>query len=243
MKHKKHVLFILFAWFIQLNVSAQQTSMEEVNEWYQKKTNNTYFIDMSPVFYSSKDKDCSYIGIWGENCQKINIRLDTVFRDDIDIYHVEGYTLLKNRTDEFEGYIKVQHFNFLYMSSPYIVMAVAGSYHFTEKNNHWEFQGKFIRHFAQYIKSEKISTKNNKLGEIRDGFAGVWVDKTNNKTYDCFFGFHRYPGSLTDFDARGGVSLMKPKYKNYGWESYYNLEKGKYGDYWNKECGNTWWEE
>jgi hypothetical protein len=246
MKRKIYVLFILIFWTIQLNVFAQQTNMEKVDEWYQEKTKGVHSRDLSPVFYY---ENCSYIGIWGENCRKINIRLDTVFRDGLDTYHVEGFTLLKNRKNEFEGYIKIQNLKFSYIhgdcssKEPWLPMSVGGRYHFTEKNNHWEFKGKYIKHFVQYIKSEEISTNDGDLGEVRDGFAGVWIDKTNNKTYDCYFGFQRYPQSLSDFDVNGGENIMRKKYKNHGWESYYNIEEGKYGHYLNVECGNTWWEE
>jgi hypothetical protein len=48
---------------------------------------------------------------------------------------------------------------------------------------------------------------------------------------------------LSDFDAHGGENIIRKKYKNYGWESYFDLEEGKYGQYRNVECGNIWWEE
>jgi hypothetical protein len=239
MKRKKYALFILLFWFIQLNVFAQQTRMEKVDEWYQEKTKGVHSRDLSPVFYY---ENCSYIGIWGENCRKINIRLDTVFRDGLDTYHVKGFALLKNRKNEFEGYIKIQNLKFSYTDDCWLTMWVGGNYHFTEKNNHWEFKGKFIKQFAQDIKRKKISTDYG-LAEVSDGFAGVWINKTNNKMYDCYFGFQRYPQSLSDFDVNGGENIMRKKYKNYGWESYYNIEEGKYGHYRNIECGNTWWEE
>jgi hypothetical protein len=241
MKRKKYVLFILLFWFIQLNVFAQQTNMEKVDEWYQEKTKGVHSRDLSPVFYY---ENCSYIGIWGENCRKINIRLDTVSRDGSDTYHVKGFALLKNRKDKFEGYIKIKDLRFTtHPRDCWSTMVVFGSYHFTEKNNQWKLKGKYLKHFAYYFKKEEILNSDRHLGEVRDGFAGVWIDKTNNKMYDCYFGFQRYPQSLSDFDAHGGENIIRKKYKNYGWESYYNIEEGKYGHYRNIECGNTWWEE
>lgn len=240
--NKLNVLIISFIFF-SLVVKAQNDKADSIENW---KNNSDYceFLnkDLSSVFmYES----CSYLGIFGNNKYKINIRFDLVEQKNNNIYKVLGRSLLKEKKCDFIGELNVESVE-LHSYSDYnhrICLVAKGSYNFTESDKKGGmFSGKFRKYFYYYLQNDSISVDLDFEVSSREGYAGSWKSATSEKDYPCHFGFFRYPGFLAgDFD-QGGEPNIDPKYKAFGWEKYFK-QRGDYGSYSNTDCIDKWWLE
>lgn len=103
------------------------------------------------------------------------------------------------------------------------------------------FSGAFRKYVQYYLQNDSISVDLDFEVGSNEGFAGIWKKPQSGAKYSCHFGFYRYPSILAgDFD-QGGEPNIDPKYKQYGWESYFK-QRGDYGYYTNTDCLDKWWE-
>lgn len=215
---------------------AQDSLSSGIKRWFSEDMGSE--VNIASGFYY---QECSYLGIFGKNNYKFNIRFDSVSQQSgTQNYYVEGRSLLNDKIVSFKGELKVEHLD-LYFIEP-LSLAVRGSYHFVEENG-----GVFKGVFRKYISATNRDKGNPIFGNIdgevshKEGFAGVWIDPENAKEYRCLFGFYRYPEILADdFDTKGGEPHIHPKYKSFGWDSFFQKQEG-HGIYTNVECSYDWW--
>jgi len=233
-------LFVLFS----LESMAQKDLRKSIEYWL-GESNDCEFLrkDFSSAF---NYEECSYLGIFGKNKYKINIRFDTILKISDENYLVIGQSKLKNKIVGFKGEIKINSLEF-YNYNNYeplnVCLVVTGTYEFVESDeNRGVFSGNFRKYVHYYLKNDSISVNLDFEVSSNEGFAGSWVNPKSGKEYSCHFGFHRYPSSLAgDFD-QGGEPNIDPKYKPFGWESYFKQRQG-YGSYSNTDCQDKWWLE
>lgn len=231
----KKILF-LFLIFLSHKTTAQDSLTTEIREWFNQDFESD--IDLSSGFYQS---DCSYLGIFGNNNHKFNIRFDSVsLKNYTQIYYVEGRSILNNKITPFKGELKVTHIDLLFFDP--LSLVASGSYLLTEEDG-GVFKGVFRRHLTLNDKVADRKTFDNIQAEVswKEGFAGSWIDPKNGTEYRCHFGFYRYPEILTgDFDTKGGEPHIHPKYQSFGWDNYFEKQNG-HGVYSNTECDYDWW--
>ncbi len=236
---KRFILFTLvyliqYIVFVHIGMT-QEMKKDALSTWANE--NIEHDLDISQAFYY---EDCSYLGIFGENKYKINIRFDSVWIRGVNIYVVEGKGYLKGKVSKFQGLINLEHIDIVtgQASQSEIIFLASGTYHFTEVEG-GIFTGHFKKHFTYDVRSKIISNYvDMELGE-NEGFGGVWISPSSQKSYRCHFGFANYPSSLADdFDA-GGEPNIDLKYKKYGWEEYFS--KTGYAPYFSTDCEDDWW--
>ena len=231
----KVTIFILI--FSINNLSAQTLFKEKVDRWANDIPECR--VNISSTFYY---ENCSYLGVFGKNYYKINIRFDSVWqKENKRKYHVEGKSFLNDKICPLKGELAIDHLELIDIQpeiSELILMAT-GTYQLTEKDG-GVFSGKFKKMFSYRMgDAPQFKEPDEETGE-REGFAGVWTDPSNGNEYPCHFGFKQYPEVLTgDFDA-GGEPNIDPKYKTYGWARYFEKRNG-FAYYTNIECDNDWW--
>lgn len=100
------VIFVLFS----LNSNAQTDLEKSIEKWEQESGYSVFYNkDFSSAFIN---KGCSYLGIFGENNYKINIRFDNVSKKSNKNYSVVGQSKLKNKIVSFNGEINIEHIEF-----------------------------------------------------------------------------------------------------------------------------------
>ena len=92
-------LFILFLICLAYDTIAQDSLSSGIKQWFGEDIGSD--INLSSGFYY---EDCSYLGIFGKNNYKFNIRFDSVSRKSFtQIYYVEGRSLLEGKITRFKG--------------------------------------------------------------------------------------------------------------------------------------------
>lgn len=220
------------------NAAAQSNLNEKVNKWSNGVPE--YRVDISSIFYY---ENCSYLGVFGKNNYKINIRFDTVWqKEGARNYFIEGKSFLNGKICSLEGELTVNHLELMDVQPDIseLTLVATGTYKLTEKEG-GIFTGNFRKYFSYQVGDGSPFKEINEETGDREGFAGVWTDSSAGKEYACYFGFKQYPEALTgDFDA-GGEPNIDPKYKTYGWANYFEKRNG-FAYYNNIECDDIWWE-
>lgn len=230
--------FILLLICSSHQIIAQDSLTADIKQWVMRKDPQSV-MDISSGFYYD---DCSYLGAFGKNRYKINIRFDSVKeKGGTQNYYIEGSSLLKKKVTPFKGILHVDHLDLLHVEDGfYELIAVAtGTYTLTEDTG-GVFKGVFRKYFSYHEDNQTFKEANMEVSDY-EGFAGVWIDPSNGKEYDCHFGFQRYPLSLVgDFEINGGEPSINPDYKKHGWDAYFK-KNGGHGFYGNTECNYNWW--
>lgn len=231
----KKIIFVLIL-VSSSEVFGQDSLTSAIKKWFSEDIESD--INLASGFYYD---DCSYLGIFGNNNYKFNMRFDSVGRKSFtQIYYIEGRSLLRGKVVSFQGEIEVDRIE-LYFIEP-LSLVISGSYRFVEKSG-----GVFEGVFRKYMSNINRGSGNPIFGNIdaeighKEGFAGIWIDPKTAKDYKCLFGFNSYPEILAhDFDLNGGVPSINPDYKKHGWSEFFekNEDRGFYG---NTECNYDWW--
>ncbi|MBI9053601.1 MAG: hypothetical protein JEY96_07265 [Bacteroidales bacterium] len=240
----KSKLLIIGLILLSLMGKAQKDTENSIEKWknqsdYIEFLNNN---DVSPAFFYN---DASYLGMFGENKYKINIRFDKVSKISDENYSVIGKSRLKGKIVGFTGEINIEHveFNNIDIDSKELWLVLIGTYKFLEDDKNGLFHGSYRRYLIYSWKDNSIITADSHI-ELSDleGYAGTWESVVSGKVYSCHFGFNRYSEELGgDFDNRGGEPLMNSKYKKFGWSSHFATEY--LGSYGNVDRYDKWWLE
>ncbi len=233
------ILFLL----LPFSLIGQDLS-KDFEEW--KNQPNNYIIlddqvDLTSIIYLDS---CSYVGVFGANRHKFNMRFDLVKKVSTTQYNVQGKSLLKGEICFFNGKMNIERIEFNRYTSNELYLAAIGSYQFEEEcEKGGVFKGIFRIYFHYDIVTKKIYDDNNtEEYNYSRGFVGNWIDSMNKNYYPCHFGLMRYPPEIGgDFDDGGGEPIINPKYRQYGWESHFESESGNLGFYWPIDCKNKWW--
>lgn len=219
-----------------------QTSNSNIDKW---KNNATFSIflqeDLSNAFYYKND---SYLGVFGKNNYKINIRFDTIVKGSPTKYEIIGKSLLKNKSCEFTGVLEIERIELFFINNlkMEVVLLAVGEYELKESSaDGGEFIGVFRKYFVYSLKDGTISPYVDYDFEFEEGYAGIWKNYSDTYTYPCNFGFFRYPKKLVpNFEIGYVEPRINPIYRNNGWESFF-IEGYSY--YSNIETENTWWKK
>ncbi len=243
----KKTLTICLVLFIAISHALSQDSIfSKIETW----TNDTYYneflyIDLSQAFIY---ENCSYIGVFGKNFQKINIRFNNVNKKSDISYLVRGVSMLKSNKCHFSGEVIIKRLELVHfdIDNSEIWLAAVGNFEFEEQNKDGGiFTGYFRKYFIYSISSKDVAPADSHIElDYDEGYAGIWYKKNSKTVYPCHFGFNRYPPKLAKgFDNMGGESNINKKYKSYGWSSHFSSENPNIGYYSNIECNNSWWLE
>lgn len=229
-------ILIISLIYPSLKTVAQDIVSAEVKQWFIEDMGSQ--VDIASGFYYD---NCSYLGIFGENHHKFNIRFDTIYqKHGTQNYYIEGKSILNGKIAPFKGELNVEHLD-LYYTKP-LSLAVSGSYYLVEENG-GVFKGVFRKYMSNKTRDIEKLSFGNIDGEVshKEGFAGVWIDPISKKQYQCLFGFYRYPETLAiGFDTKGGEPHIHPKFRSYGWNEFFEKQNG-HGVYTNVECNYDWW--
>mgnify|MGYP001226816046 FL=1 len=244
--NKLKILLVTFFFILIALLSVAQKDMLSDIEIWKNQTDYIQFLnnnDVSPAFFY---EDASYLGIFGENKYKINIRFDEVSKESDEIYSVIGQSRLKGKIVGFTGEINIERIEFVHLDIDMneLWLVLVGTYNFFEDDKKGVFQGSYRKYLIYSWKDNSIIPADNHM-ELSDseGYAGVWKNLDSMKEYSCLFGFSRYSEELGgDFDNRGGEPIINLKYKNSGWETQYTHEVN-IGYYWNVDSNDKWWIE
>jgi len=228
-------------------VGNAQNNIENSIEKWKNQTDYIQFLnnnDVSPAFFY---ENASYLGIFGENNYKINIRFDQVSKISDKNYSVKGKSRLKEKVVGFNGEINIERIELINMDINYkeLCLILIGTYKFQEDDENGVFRGSYRKYLIYSWKDNTIISADSHM-ELSDneGFAGNWESLVSGKVYSCHFGFSRYSKEFGgDFDNRGGEPIINLKYKTSGWETQYTPESGNIGYYWNVDRYDKWWEE
>ena len=238
----KFKLFFLLVILLCIPLDTYTQYIDNLKLW---KENNQFteihYQDFSKAFYYP---ECSYIGVLGNKFQKINVRFDSVINKKENNYLVYGKIQEVDRIYNFRGTLTIDGLQLVYFVRDYnqLCLLSTGNFELSSINyNSIQIKGVFRKFIIYSIKQDLVETADSYMElSTNEGFAGVWIDKVKKDSLPCFFGFHRYPESLTkDFDTRGGVPIINPKYQKYGWDAYFKDDL--IGEYYNTECYDNWW--
>lgn len=241
------LISIIFIIIIARQIAGAQTKLElNIEKWKNYTYYNEFFNDdLSSGFYYDS---CSYCGIFGTNRTKINMRFNSILKKSGERYEVKGKDILKGKICSFVGNLVIERLEIVYLdeNNDEALLLAVGKYNFVE-NGSTKGSGVFFGSFRKYI---MYSWKNHKFFPAdgytergsEEGFAGFWKNSSNNSTYECHFGFERYPEDIAgDFDIGDGEPIINPKYKEYGWNSNFEMNgENEWGYYWSLDC-SKWW--
>lgn len=216
--------------------------MEWKNQPNQEFTLDEQF-DLSSLVYLD---NCSYVGVFGANRYKINMRFDSVYKKSDNQYSIKGKSILKGKICSFKGEMNLEkiELNRCYETELYLV--AIGNYSFQETcNKGGVFYGVFRLYFHYNLVTKELNDDGNtEEYNYSRGFVGNWVDSLSQNYFPCHFGLMRYTMKIGgDFDDGGGEPIINPKYKKYGWESHFDLEHNSVGFFSPVDCDNKWWLE
>lgn len=235
------IWFVILLILVFVNTIHSQQKNHEINEWKHNVRYSQFLgMDLSSIFFR---KECSYVGVFGKNFQKIYMRFDTVERKTNQHYSVKGESMLKSVKCLFDGTLDIDQIELLLIEHNRLYLVAVGDYEFRENNKNGIFKGSFRKYFVYSINENKLQFLDGytEFGDM-GGWLGIWTQQKTGAEYDCLFGFDRLPPSWgNDFDDGGGEPIINPKYKNYGWESHFDSEHSNLGFYLPMDCDNKWW--
>ena len=176
----------------------------------------------------SNSFDSSYYGAFGNNYQRIDLIIDTIYKlENPKKYRLIGSIILKGKQVGYEGNLiitKVAQDNTdLYgMNSGSYMTNIKAEYELIEDTLD-SGSGIFKGTFNLLIHENKHSQLDyNTLDWMQDGYSnyvfnGNWISKKGNKYITQFA-----DGKLTIGDLNGGAGefIPKKKYQENGWQSY-----------------------
>ncbi|MBN1181949.1 MAG: hypothetical protein JXB49_06655 [Bacteroidales bacterium] len=226
-------------------VCAAQTELEKSIELWKNQLDYIEFLNNNDVSSAFLYEDASYLGIFGVNNHKINMRFDKVSKVSDEKYSVIGKSRLKGKIVGFTGEINIERveFNNFDIDSKELWLILVGTYKFLEDDKNGFFEGSYRKYLIYSWKDNTITYADSHMElSVLEGYAGKWGSLVSGEVYSCHFGFNRYSEELGgDFDNRGGEPLMNSKYKKQGWSSHFvNEHIGSYG---NVDRNDKWWIE
>jgi len=190
-------------------------------------------------------------GVIGKNYQRIQIHIDTVYKNSYDdkTYIVKGKSKVKDNICSFKGELKIITI-FIDKDCDYEDFNNCGdlfaSYIFYEDSTQYHsgiFKG--ITECSIYIDSKNKKVILDNLSDGADGYwnrsyVGTWSNYSNKIKKKCIWGDYRLPFTF-DFDCGTGEMHINDKYVNNGWKSFNDatemINVGK--DIW--ETKDKWW--
>ena len=132
--NKLKILLVTFFFILIALLSVAQKDMLSDIEIWKNQTDYIQFLnnnDVSPAFFY---EDASYLGIFGENKYKINIRFDQVSKESDEIYSVIGQSRLKGKIVGFNGEIIIERVELVNLNIDYkeLCLVLVGTYTFFE---------------------------------------------------------------------------------------------------------------
>ncbi len=204
----------------------------------------SFDFDFSNVW--TKTENRNILGIIGDDHQRIQIKLISVFRIASNplLYNVYGKSKVKNTICEFYGNIvvkeirEVKEFHFGVddeyadkgIKTQGILIADYEFYENKEQKHSGTFKGKL---YSKWYLSSENQIEYDNIEFISDGytnnaFVGIWKSYSNGKEKICNWGDYRVPITNRDFDIGTGEFSPNEKYLSKGWAEYNTMKK----DYW-----------
>ena len=200
------------------------------------QSNESFFKYNFGILWTKTDNSLVY-GFIGENYQRMRIKIISVTKDTLhnDTYLVNGKTMVKNNTCNFNGLIKIKNVTpnkemHLGVDDEYKDKgikkegALTAEYHFYEDSAQLH-----AGIFNGMVTSYWYIDKNNKLkyddiesfsDDYRNNqFVGTWTSYKSHEIKVCNWGDYRLPGVPNDFDCGAGEFSPCEKYLKYGWQN------------------------
>jgi len=241
-----------------LNEHYNPEQIDFSKEYYELQTknyeNNDNIINQLLKYDFSKIWICRNVdqnGVIGKNYQRIQIHIDTVYKNSYDdkTYIVKGKSKVKDNICSFKGELKIITI-FIDKDCDYEDFNNCGdlfaSYIFYEDSTQYHsgiFKG--ITECSIYIDSKNKKVILDNLSDGADGYwnrsyVGTWSNYSNKIKKKCIWGDYRLPFTF-DFDCGTGEMHINDKYVNNGWKSFNDatemINVGK--DIW--ETKDKWW--
>jgi hypothetical protein len=205
--------------------------------------------DFSSIWPSG---DWQQNGVIGQNNQRIQFHIDSVFKDTTrpTTYHVIGKSKVNKNICDFKGEIKfIDAFKTegVIPSSPKKSGELFASYIFYEdssQNHSGIFKG--ITECAFYLDSLGShmmldDTESDFDGYWNRSFVGTWTDYKTREIKKCIWGDYRLPFTF-DFDSGDGTMMVAEQYVKNGWESFKDQSEIRFNKQTNRvEIVNKWW--
>ncbi len=204
--------------------------------------------DFSKIWFSRNQE---HNGIIGKNYQRIQIHIDTVYKNTYDDknYIVIGKSKVKDNICSFKGDIKIISI-FIDKDCDYEDFSNCGdlfaSYTFYEDSTQYHsgiFKG--ITECSIYVDKKNKKIILDDLSDGADGywnrsFVGTWSNYSNKIKKKCIWGDYRLPFTF-DFDCGTGEMHINEKYANNGWKTFNDGTEivNVANDLW--ETKDKWW--
>ncbi len=204
--------------------------------------------DFSKIWFSRNQE---HNGIIGKNYQRIQIHIDTVYKNTYDDknYIVIGKSKVKDNICSFKGDIKIISI-FIDKDCDYEDFSNCGdlfaSYTFYEDSTQYHsgiFKG--ITECSIYVDNKNKKVILDDLSDGADGywnrsFVGTWTNYSKTLQKKCIWGDYRLPFTF-DFDCGDGEMHINDKYANNGWKTFNDGTEivNVANDLW--ETKDKWW--
>ena len=190
------------------------------------------------------DPISTYVGVFGSNFNRIDFHLEVIKKDNE--YLIAGKDKLNSNMRELKGEMKLKKIllstenyitDSLYLALFDCIMREPG-----DKNGDGVFTGIFTLVF--YIKNAEIHFFKSDSGDeptYTNTFIGKWTRYNSVIQKQCIFSFHAaglyeklpFCDELYTIEENDDFSIIKDKYKQFGWTDY-NPEKKDKTDWWKK---------
>ena len=207
------------------SIDSTQVIAEETTFEYKKSIITEKFCLKHDI---SNSFDSSYYGAFGNNYQRIDLIIDTIYKlESPTNYQLEGSTVLKGKQVNYKGTLNIkeveQENSDLYgMNSGSFMTTINADYELIEDTLD-SGSGVFKGTFSLLIHENKNGELDyNTLDWMQDGYSnyefnGNWISKKGNK-YVTQFADGKL--SIGDLNIGDGEFVPNDKYRANGWQSY-----------------------